>query len=146
MFSSNTRSKPKVWSFDLLPLGPVDLAPRWTAWSSGGSKILQESACQAQYLSTLLAHRHLSSTTFSTGRMPFVFSKGAGAPAREPSPRKRGPSGTCVNCAASRTCDVDKLECGKKGASSGHTVNGRTLIATLIEEAPSVAAMIACVG
>ena len=27
-----------------------------------------------------------------------------------------------------------------------HTVNGRTLIATLIEEAPSVAAMIACAG
>ena len=50
------------------------------------------------------SHRHLSSTTFNTGRMPFDFNEGAGAPASEPSPRKRGPSGTCVNCAASRTC------------------------------------------
>lgn len=31
-------------------------------------------------------------------------------------------------------------------AWTGHTVNGRTLIATLIEEAPSEAAMIACEG
>lgn len=31
-------------------------------------------------------------------------------------------------------------------ACAGHTVNGRTLMATLMEEAPSAAAMMACVG
>lgn len=35
--------------------------------------------------------------------MPFDLSDGVGAPASEPSPRKRGPSGIAVNCEASRT-------------------------------------------
>ena len=33
-----------------------------------------------------------------------------------------------------------------KRSCAGHTVNGRTLIATLMEEAPSVAAITVCAG
>ena len=55
-----------------------------------------------------------------TGRMPFWDSLGAGAPANDPSPRKRGPSSVLVNCAASRI------------------VNGRTRTVTDMLEDPSV--------
>lgn len=48
-------------------------------------------------------HRHLSSTTFKTGRIPLDASLGVGAPARDPSPKNSGPSGIWANCAASRT-------------------------------------------
>lgn len=57
-------------------------------------------------------------------RIPFWLSFGVGAPAREPSPRNSGPSSHRVIWAASLI------------------VNGRTLTVTLIEEAPSEAAML----
>ena len=41
---------------------------------------------------------------------------------------------------------MDKSESMINRACVGHTVNGRTLIATLMEEAPSVAAIIVCAG
>lgn len=69
-------------------------------------------------------HKHRSSMTFTMERIPFWLSFGAGAPARDPSPRNRGPSSDLVICAASLI------------------VKGRTRTATLIEEAPSEAAMV----
>jgi hypothetical protein len=65
-------------------------------------------------------YRHFSSTTLMTGRMPFCFMCGAGADAREPSPRNIGPSSERVNCAASRM------------------VKGRTRTVTWMLDAPSV--------
>ena len=56
-------------------------------------------------------------------RRPFWDSFGVGAAAREPSPRNSVESSHFVNCAASLM------------------VNGRTLTATEIEEAPSEAAI-----
>lgn len=70
-----------------------------------------------------MSYKHLSSTTLTTGRMPFAASLGAGTAARDPSPRNRGPSSHFVNCAASRS------------------VNGLTRIVTEIEDAPSAVAM-----
>jgi len=69
-----------------------------------------------------LTHRHFSSTTLMTGRIPFCFMCGAGADAREPSPRNIGPSSERVNCAASRM------------------VKGRTRTVTWMLDAPSVPA------
>lgn len=69
-----------------------------------------------------LSHRHFSSTTLMTGRIPFCFMCGAGADAREPSPRNIGPSSERVNCAASRM------------------VKGRTRTVTWMLEAPSTPA------
>ena len=69
-----------------------------------------------------MSHRHFSSTTLMTGRMPFCFMCGAGADAREPSPRNIGPSSERVNCAASRM------------------VKGRTRTVTWMLDAPSVPA------
>jgi len=68
---------------------------------------------------TSSTYRHLSSTTLIIGLMPFWPSFGVGAAARDPSPRKRGPSSHFVSCAASRI------------------VKGRTRTATVMEEAPS---------
>jgi hypothetical protein len=69
-----------------------------------------------------LSYRHFSSTTLMTGRIPFCFMCGAGADAREPSPRNIGPSSERVNCAASRM------------------VKGRTRTVTWMLDAPSVPA------
>lgn len=62
-------------------------------------------------------HRHLSSITLIIDRIPFWLSFGVGAPAKEPSPRKRGPSSHFEICAASLI------------------VKGLTLTATVIDEA-----------
>lgn len=59
-----------------------------------------------------------------TGLMPLELSRGVGAAAREPSPRKRAWSSHFDNCAASRM------------------VNGRTRTVTEMDDAPS-AAMVA---
>ena len=48
-------------------------------------------------------HKHLSSTTLITDRIPFCDNFGVGTPARDPSPRNKGPSGTWDSWAASRT-------------------------------------------
>ena len=76
--------------------------------------------------------------------MPLFVGRGVGVPAREPSPRNSGPSGTCVNCAASRTCCKHVSQLPSRCLRDVHTVNGRTLIATLIEDAPSEVAMVRC--
>lgn len=66
-----------------------------------------------------LTYKHLSSTTLIIGLIPFWPTFGVGAAARDPSPRKSGPSSHFVSCAASRI------------------VKGRTRTATVMEEAPS---------
>lgn len=68
-------------------------------------------------------HRHFSSKTLMTGRMPLEFNLGVGIPASEPSPRNSVWSSVLVNCAASRI------------------VNGRTRTVTEIDDAP-LAAMV----
>lgn len=123
--SSNTRSNANVWSFARFPWGPtVDRENRVTAWSSGGSKILCCVSCRHTGCHKWGGpHRHFSSKTLMTGRMPLEFNLGVGIPASEPSPRNSVWSSVLVNCAASRI------------------VNGRTRTVTEIDDAP-LAAMV----
>lgn len=69
------------------------------------------------------AYKHLSSTTFMTDLMPFCDSFGVGAAAKDPSPRKRGPSSHFVICAASLivnglTRTVTEIELAAPSAAS----------------------------
>ena len=73
--------------------------------------------------------------------MPLFLIVEGWAAVSDPSPRKRGPSGTCEIWAASLTWQ-NCQEIDKESWVGILTVKGRTRIATLIDDAPSAAVMV----